>query len=97
MSPKYQGSYDDASEPAYMGARKIVGLAGTSHKARQGTGQQLSWGPRGLGSPTSIIGVRYEARFSISELVKNYLARKLSRARRPQRIALYITRILGKI
>jgi len=48
--PKYQGSYDDASEPAYMGARKIVGLAGTSHKDRQGTGQQLGLGPEGSGS-----------------------------------------------
>ena len=49
-----------ASKPAYMGDRKIVGLAGTSHKDRQRTGQQLSWGPRGLGSPTPITGARYE-------------------------------------
>jgi hypothetical protein len=49
-----------ASEPAYMGARKIVGLAGTSHKDRQGTGQQLSWGLGGPSSPTPITGARYE-------------------------------------
>jgi hypothetical protein len=36
-----------------MGARKIVGLAGTSHKDRQGTGRQLSWGLMRISSPTT--------------------------------------------
>jgi hypothetical protein len=38
-----------------MGARKIVGLAGTIQKDRQGTGQQLSWGLMRISSPTPII------------------------------------------
>jgi len=39
-----------------MGARKIVGLAGTTPKDRQGTGQQLSWGLMRISSPTPIPG-----------------------------------------
>jgi hypothetical protein len=46
-----------ASKPAYMGARKIVGLAGTIHKDRQWTGQQLSEGLTGVSSLTITKGL----------------------------------------